>query len=165
MASTSPSEQLGPKPQPAALRGARAADTPWAAIGLVLLFALAFYLWTADTSIPFSQNSNDVYNLLATAFLHGHTYLPIKVPAGLLHLSHPYNPADNSLYSDNPLYHDLSLDHGHFYSSWGPTPLIRRLCSGGSVSSAPLPCCGCWFNGWCRERRVGSWSSPPLGLR
>jgi hypothetical protein len=127
MASTSPSEQLGPKPQPAALRGARAADSPWAAIVLVLLFALAFYLWTADTSIPFSQNSNDVYDLLARAFLHGHTYLPIKVPAGLLHLSHPYNPADNSLYSDNPLYHDLSLDHGHFYSSWGPTPLILFL--------------------------------------
>jgi hypothetical protein len=92
----------------------------------ILILALAFYAWTAGTSIPFSFSSQDmdVYNLLTTAFLHGHTYLPIKPPAGLLHLSHPYDPAYNAAYSNSSLYHDLSLRNGHFYSSWGPTPAL-----------------------------------------
>jgi len=92
----------------------------------VLILALAFYTWTAGTSSPFnfSSQDTDLYTLLTTAFLHGHTYLPIKPPAGLLHLSHPYDPAYNAAYSNSPLYHDLSLRNGHFYSSWGPTPAL-----------------------------------------
>jgi hypothetical protein len=90
----------------------------------LLALALAFYLWTAATSVPFSFSSlsGDVYNLLTSAFLHGHTYLPITPPPGLLHLSDPYNPVQNAPY--NSAYHDLALYHGHFYSAWGPTPVL-----------------------------------------
>ena len=90
----------------------------------VLVLALAFYMWTAASSIPFTFASvdQDVYNQLTTAFLHGHTYLPITVPPGLLHLRDPYNPAQNAPY--NAPYHDLVLYHGHFYSQWGPTPVL-----------------------------------------
>ena len=90
----------------------------------VLVLALAFYMWTAASTIPFTFTSvdQDVYNQLTTAFLHGHTYLPITVPPGLLHLPDPYNPAQNSAY--NAAFHDLSLYHGHFYSQWGPTPVL-----------------------------------------
>jgi hypothetical protein len=95
-------------------------------IAMVCLLAvvLAFYMWTAATSLPFSfsPSNNDLYNELTTAFLHGHTYLPIKPPAGLLHLADPYNPVQNAPY--NAAYHDLSLWKGHFYSQWGPTPVL-----------------------------------------
>jgi hypothetical protein len=94
------------------------------AILLVLLLALAFYMWTAASSAPFvfPSSSPDVYNALTTAFLHGHTYLPIHVPAGLLHLRDPYDPAQNAPYQ--AAFHDLSLYKGRFYASWGPTPAL-----------------------------------------
>jgi hypothetical protein len=93
-------------------------------VALVLLAALAFYLWTADTASPFAfgSNNSDIYNLLTTAFLHGHLYLPIKVPAGLLALRDAYNPAQNAPYQG--AYHDLALWGGHFYSTWGPSPVL-----------------------------------------
>ena len=92
----------------------------------VLVLALAFYMWTAASTLMFSfpTTSPDIYNQLTTAFLHGHAYLPITVPPGLLHLADPYNPVQNAPYSTNPAYHDLSLYHGHFYSQWGPTPVL-----------------------------------------
>src|SRR5690349_12412224 len=68
------------------------------AIFIVLVLALAFYMWTAYTAarFTFSRNNGDVYNLLTTAFLHGHAYLPLAVPGGLLHLRDPYDPAQNA---------------------------------------------------------------------
>lgn len=94
-------------------------------IGLVLLLALAFYLWTADTSVPFNFDTTnaDDYNLLTTAFLHFHTFMPVAVPPGLLHLHNPYDPALNAPYQTGVI-HDLLFYHGHFYSSWGPTPVF-----------------------------------------
>jgi hypothetical protein len=96
----------------------------------VLVLALAFYMWTAVTSIQFgfSSANDDIYNQLTTAFLHLHAYLPIRVPVGLLHVSNPYNLAQNSPYqAADPLIHDLALYHGRFYSPWGPTPLALFL--------------------------------------
>lgn len=95
-----------------------------AALGCLLLIVLAFYMWTAASSIgfDFSAKDNDLYNELTTAFLHGHPYLPIKPPAGLLHLKNPYDPAQNAPY--NAAYHDLSLYKGRFYTQWGPTPVV-----------------------------------------
>ncbi len=94
------------------------------AIFTVLLLALAFYMWTAYTAAPFTfpHQGTDVYNLLTTGFLHGHLYLPLKVPAGLLHLSDPYNPVQNAPYQ--AAFHDLALYHGHLYAPWGPTPAL-----------------------------------------
>jgi hypothetical protein len=94
------------------------------AVAAVLILATAFYMWTAASTTPFifPSNSADVYNLLTTGFLHGHTYLPITPPSGLLRLSDPYNPVLNAPY--NSAYHDLSFYHGHFYSQWGPTPVL-----------------------------------------
>ncbi len=91
---------------------------------VVLVLALAFYMWTAASTFAFSFSSTDqdFYNQLTTGFLHGHTYLPITPPAGLLHLANPYNPVQNAPW--NGTYHDLVLYHGHFYSQWGPTPVL-----------------------------------------
>src|SRR5271154_3054574 len=71
------------------------------AIVVVLLLAMWFYMWTAATSAPFvfsSAHSSDIYNLMTDAFLHGHTYLPLTPPAGLLHLATPYDPKQNLPY-------------------------------------------------------------------
>lgn len=97
-------------------------------VGVILLVALLFYLWTAATSYPIEftrvdgVSSQDAYNLLTTAFLHGHLYLPFHVPAGLVRLSQPYNPTRNFAYQG--LYHDLLLYHDRFYSAWGPSPAL-----------------------------------------
>ena len=93
-------------------------------IASLILLAGGFYMWTAASSIgfDFSPANGDAYNELTTAFLHGHPYLPITPPAGLLRLSDPYDPAQNAPYSAP--FHDLSLYHGHFYSQWGPTPVL-----------------------------------------
>ena len=94
------------------------------ALAVVLLLALAFYMWTAYTAAPFDFHAdNDVYNELTTGFLHGHTYLPLTPPAGLLRLRNPFDPAQNSQYAAGG-YHDLSLYHGRFYSQWGPTAAV-----------------------------------------
>ncbi len=94
------------------------------AIAALLVLALAFYMWTAASSIPFTfpSTDQDIYNELTTGFLHGHTYLPITPPAGLLHLKNPYDPTQNAPY--NAAFHDLSLYRGHLYSQWGPTPVV-----------------------------------------
>jgi hypothetical protein len=92
---------------------------------LVGVFATAsfVYLWTALSNGR--QGRNVDYNELATGFLHGHLYLPIQPPRGLLTLSNPYNPALNLAYQGpHGVYHDLSYYHGHFYLSWGPTPVV-----------------------------------------
>ena len=85
---------------------------------VILALGLAFYVWTAYTAGPFAFNDHqgDVYNEQTTAFLHGHTYLPIQVPAGLMRLRNPYDPAQNAPYQ--AAYHDLALHNGHFYAPW-----------------------------------------------
>jgi hypothetical protein len=94
------------------------------ALGGVLVLAMAFYMWTAASTVPFTfpSTSPDAYNEHTTAFLNGHTYLPMSPPRGLLHLANPYNPVLNAPYQG--AYHDLARYHGHFYSQWGPTPVL-----------------------------------------
>jgi hypothetical protein len=98
----------------------------WVAILAILVLSLVFYMWTAASSVPFSfpTHSNDVYNLLTTAFLRGHLYLPIRTPAGFLHLHNPYDTAQNGPYQTAYNLHDLAFYKGRFYSTWGPTPAI-----------------------------------------
>jgi hypothetical protein len=93
-------------------------------LAIVALTTL-FYFWTAETSVPFTfaAHQTDVYNLLADGLLHGHTYLPIHTPAGLLALRNPYNPVANVLYRGAGL-QDLSLYKGHIYAYWGAIPAL-----------------------------------------
>jgi hypothetical protein len=93
----------------------------------LLLLTLAFYIWTAATSVPMTFTANspanrDPYNLLTSAFLRGHAYLPLTVPAGLRHLHDPYNPVANGRYA--AAFHDLVYFKGRFYLEWGPTPVL-----------------------------------------
>ena len=90
----------------------------------LLLLGFGYYIWSGATSVPLTFNApnGDIYNQLTTSFLHGHLYLPERPPAGLLKLKDPYDPAQNGLYASK--FHDLSLYKGHFYASWGPTPVL-----------------------------------------
>jgi hypothetical protein len=85
---------------------------------IVFLLASVFYIWTDRTSID--RLSHSYYYLLADSFLHGHTYLPIHVPAGLKALTDPYNPVANAPFGA----HDLAYYKGRFYLSWMPTPVL-----------------------------------------
>jgi hypothetical protein len=94
------------------------------AIGVVLALSLAFYMWTAATTTPFTfgKQNTDVYNELTTGFLHGHTYVAMTPPAGLLRLKNPFDPVQNAPYQSKV--HFLALHNGHLYSAWGPTPVV-----------------------------------------
>ena len=80
-----------------------------AAIAVLLLLAMAFYMWTADSTFTFTfpSSSPDFYNELTTGFLHGHTYLDLTPPPGLLRLADPYDPVQNAVYRQ--FYQDLVL--------------------------------------------------------
>ncbi len=100
---------------------------------VVFLVAGAFYVWTAGTSIPLTLDGGglDRYNLLATAFLHFKLSVG-NAPAGLLHLSQPYNPAQNATIVDGGIndatnLHDDILYGGHLYFLWGPAPALILL--------------------------------------
>jgi hypothetical protein len=107
---------------------------------VLLVLVFAFYLWTAASTVPFhfgagNPANQDPYNELTTAFLHGHTYVNITPPAALVHLSDPYDPAQNAALAAP--YHDLELYHGRFYVEWGPTPVIALF--------APFRLTGLWM--------------------
>lgn len=112
---------------PSHLRGTTAGRLSRQSVALLIVVALAgaFYCWTAATSAPFdfSSDQTDVYNQLTDGFLEGHTYLPIKPPAGLLALPDPYNPSENQLWRQTAM-GDLSLYKGHFYAYWGAVPAL-----------------------------------------
>ncbi len=107
-------------------------------LGGVLVLTLAFYMWTAATSAPFdfTPGSSDPYNELTSGFVHGHTYVPITPPPALLRLADPYDPAQNSLLASP--YHDYVLYGGHFYLTWGPTPVVTLF--------APFRLTGYWMS-------------------
>lgn len=123
-ASTYEATRAEPSPEPE--RDSESGKNKWRR-NLAVVFAVAslVYLWTALSNGNEVGAGNLFYSELATGFLHGHLYLPIRPPHGLLTLSNPYNPLLNGPYQGvNGAYHDLSYYHGHFYLSWGPTPVV-----------------------------------------
>jgi hypothetical protein len=103
------------------------------ALGLVFLFAGAFYVWTAATTLPLALNGahSDPYNQLANAFLHLHLSVG-RAPRGLLALKEPYNPAKNLIFQrlTRVLHlgiHDFALYRGKLYLAWGPAPVVVLL--------------------------------------
>ena len=81
-------------------------------------------VWEPDVT----SSATQPYNLQAEGFRRGHTNLPIPMPAGLLALEDPYDPAQNSTYrtssAGNVGLHDLSLKDGKLYLYFGPTPAV-----------------------------------------
>lgn len=92
---------------------------------LIVLATLVFYGWTAKTSDDLAPGTadRDKYNLVADAFLAGHTYVAVKPPAGLLRLRDPQDPRANRRFRQGDVF-DLSLYDGRLYSYFGPTPAL-----------------------------------------
>ena len=80
----------------------------------IILAIGALYLWTA-TSSPEGRN---LHLLLAEAFQHGETDLPVAPAPDLLALDDPYDPAQNGPYRIN----DASLYKDRYYLYFGPVP-------------------------------------------
>ncbi|HUZ19461.1 MAG TPA: hypothetical protein VMU75_02685 [Acidimicrobiales bacterium] len=100
-------------------------------IALVVTYVLSslLYLWTllsTGATFNFGAPQRDDYNLLADGFLKGHLSLALAPPPGLLKLRNPYDPALNNPYQQGA-YHDLVFYHGHFFLTWGPTPVVTLL--------------------------------------
>ncbi len=94
----------------------------------IFFLSVIFYFWTGTTEgnpTTFGTQT-DPYNLLANAFLKGHLGLLEPVPPGLLALKDPYDPAQNAYWQEG-IYHDLALYKGHFFLTWGPTPVVTLL--------------------------------------
>lgn len=94
-------------------------------VGVIFLISSAFYLWTVTSGaqpLQFGGAQSDYYNQLTNGFLHGELSIPTLAPVGLLKLADPYSPLQNGAYQG--AFHDLSLYHGHFFLSWGPTPVL-----------------------------------------
>jgi hypothetical protein len=83
------------------------------AAAIVVVIGL-LYVWTAATS-PEGRGLN---LLLAEAFQHGQTSLPVAPPRALLQLEDPYDPEQNAPYRIN----DASLYNGKWYLYFGPAP-------------------------------------------
>jgi hypothetical protein len=102
------------------------------ALAAVWLLSAAFYVWTAATSAPLSLHAGpqDRYNLLASALLHFHLAVG-NAPAGLTHLSNPYNPDLNARFlggkTDSSTLIDDVLYRGKLYFIWGPAPALVLL--------------------------------------
>jgi hypothetical protein len=96
------------------------------ALGIVFLFAAAFYLWTAGTTSPLALHGGeaDRYNQLASAFLHLHLSIG-PAPTALLRLPDPYAPAQNAAFLSG--INDDALYGGHLYFIWGPAPALVLL--------------------------------------
>jgi hypothetical protein len=95
------------------------------ALQAVYLVMAAFYLWTATSGgvrLNFGAPQRDAYNLLTNGFLHGQLSILARPSAALLHLKDPYDPKLNAILQGP--HHDLALYHGHFYLTWGPTPVL-----------------------------------------
>jgi len=110
----------------------RAAGRVELILGGVFVVSAVFYAWTADTSVPLSlhDGSEDRYNLLATALIHFHLYVG-HAPAGLVHLSEPYNPELNRRFIGGPTdasrLNDDVLYDGKLYFVWGAAPALVLL--------------------------------------
>ncbi|HKB90999.1 MAG TPA: hypothetical protein VKC60_10830 [Opitutaceae bacterium] len=82
-----------------------------------------FYIWTASPDSALFQkigNSDEYYNLQVDGFRAGKLSLNKEVPAGLLVLKDPYDPAQNSPYRR----HDASYYKGAYYIYFGVTPAV-----------------------------------------
>jgi hypothetical protein len=90
---------------------------PAAVVGGVVLV----YVWIASAGTLRSWYCYTAYyDLLADAFLHGRTALPLGPDARLLALPDPYDPEQNRPYR----LHDALLYRGRYYLYWGPAPAL-----------------------------------------
>jgi hypothetical protein len=87
----------------------------------VIAAVVGVYIWMASAGTLRSWYCYTAYyDLLADAFLHGRTALPLRPDPRLFSLSDPYDPEQNREYR----LHDALLYRGRYYLYWGPGPAV-----------------------------------------
>ena len=83
-----------------------------------------FYVWTVRSSgdpWKFGREQRDYYNLLIDGYLDGQLHMKVDVPAALLALKDPYDPAQRPV---GVGLHDASFYKGKYYVYFGAAPMI-----------------------------------------
>ncbi len=87
----------------------------------------AFYFWTVRSSgDPWrpKRDRRDYYNCLIDGWLDGHLHMKVEVPAALLALPNPYDPAQRP---PGVGLHDASLYRGKYYVYFGVAPAVTLM--------------------------------------
>jgi hypothetical protein len=98
-------------------------------LGAVCALVIGFFAWSARPGwlgMRTARAADAYYNLLVRGFRAGQLDLKTEVPAGLAHLSDPYDPVAYRAYLEpdgHPLW-DLSYYHGRLYMYFGVTPAL-----------------------------------------
>jgi len=110
-------------------------------LSLSIAFAIiaSFYVWTAfsdNLSWPLGRDEPDYYNRLVHGFLKGQLSLDAEVPAELLRVPDPYDPAQRP---DGAGLHDASLFRGRYYIYYGVVPAVLVLLPFRLLTGVDLP--------------------------
>ena len=114
-------------------------------IFLTIIFILLFYFWVATAgSFRFDKGNEPTtsqYEMLADAFLSGHSYLSLSPRPELLSLPNPYDPKANEPYRER----DLSLYKNKYYLYHGAVPVLflyapYKLITGNHLSNYFVGC-------------------------
>ena len=106
---------------------------------LAFVFTGCFYVWTVTSNNldhHFGEEQRDNYNLLVHGFLSGQLSLKADVPAELLRVANPYDPAQRP---SGVALHDASLFHGHYYIYHGVVPSVLVLLPFRLITGVDLP--------------------------
>ncbi|HUR56364.1 MAG TPA: hypothetical protein VM029_01550, partial [Opitutaceae bacterium] len=107
---------------------------------LALCLAIAwFYVWTARSNgenWKFGREQNDYYNLLIDGWLAGQLNMKVDVPAELLRIKDPYDPAQRP---PGVGLHDASFYRGKYYIYFGLTPGVTLMLPWRMVTGVDLP--------------------------
>lgn len=88
-------------------------------------FVITVYIWLVSVGLWTNwPRTNDYYNQLTDAFLHGQVSLLAKPDPALITLQDPYNFQNRT---HIPQLWDMSLYKGKYYLYWGPTPALVLL--------------------------------------
>lgn len=102
------------------------------AVERILVVALCaaigwFYTWTVRSSgdpWKFGLEQRDYYNLLIDGWLDGHLHMKVEVPAALLQLKDPYDPAVRPAGLG---LHDATFFQGKYYVYFGMAPVVLLM--------------------------------------
>ncbi len=126
-----------PSHLPSSPRRGKAFET--ALLGVVLVLAAFFYVWTATSALDrwsFKLQPHDLYNRLADGFLAGQLSFVERPAPELAELADPYDPAQNAPFRR---FHDVSYRNGRYYLYFGPAPAVVLLAPWKALTGSYLP--------------------------
>jgi 4-amino-4-deoxy-L-arabinose transferase-like glycosyltransferase len=99
----------------------------------------AFHLWTirsTNDAWSFGEEQRDYYNRLIDGWLEGQLHMKVEVPAALLALKNPYDPAERP---PGLGLHDASYYQGKYYLYFGAAPMVTLMLPFRVLTGMDLP--------------------------